>query len=48
MSNKKNIDTNVDNYTFEELLIILGLTKKNADQKNIIEKTNKLIDKFCY
>jgi len=46
MSNKKSIDTNVDNYTFEELLLILGLTKKNADQKNIIEKTNKLIDKF--
>ncbi len=42
MSSK--IDTNVDNYTDAELLVILGLT--SADEDSIIYKTNMYIEKF--
>jgi len=42
--NDKNIDTDVDNYTVAELLIILDLD--SPDQEDIIQKTNELIEKF--
>ena len=42
MSSK--IDTNVDNYSDTELLVILGLT--SADEDSIIYKTNMYIEKF--
>jgi len=41
---KKNIDTNVDNYTEAELLTILDLD--SPDQDEIIEKTSNYIQKF--
>jgi hypothetical protein len=43
-TNNDNIDTDVDNYTLAELLIILDLD--NPDQEEIIQKTNEYIDKF--
>jgi hypothetical protein len=42
--NKNNIDTDVDNYTISELLIILDID--TPDQEQIIEKTNEYIEKF--
>jgi len=42
--NKNNIDTDVDNYTVAELLIILDLD--SPDQEEIIQKTNSYIEKF--
>jgi hypothetical protein len=42
MSSK--IDTNVDNYTDSELLVILGLTI--ADEDSIIQSSNDYIEKF--
>jgi len=42
--NKNNIDTDVDNYTISELLIILDID--NPDQEQIIQKTNSYIEKF--
>ena len=42
--NKNDIDTDVDNYTISELLIILDLD--SPDQEQIIQKTNNYIEKF--
>lgn len=42
--NKNNIDTDVDNYTIAELLIILDLD--SPDQEEIVQKTNEYIEKF--
>lgn len=42
--NKNNIDTDVDNYTISELLIILDID--TPDQEQIIQKTNDYIEKF--
>jgi len=42
--NKKDIDTDIDNYTLAELLIILDLD--SPDQEQIIQKTNEYIEKF--
>lgn len=42
--NKNDIDTDVDNYTVSELLIILDLD--SPDQEEIIQKTNNYIEKF--
>ena len=42
--NKNNIDTDVDNYTVTELLIILDID--SPDQEEIIQKTNNYIEKF--
>jgi hypothetical protein len=42
--NKNNIDTDVDNYTVAELLIILDID--SPDQEQIIQKTNSYIEKF--
>lgn len=41
-----NIDTNVDNYTIEELLEILNLDLKNYSSNKIMENSNKYIDRF--
>jgi hypothetical protein len=40
----KNIDTNVNSYTAEELMAILGI--ESPDEDLIIEKTQEYIDKF--
>ena len=42
--NKSDIDTDIDNYTLAELLIILDLD--SPDQEQIIQKTNAYIEKF--
>ena len=42
--NKNNIDTDVDNYTISELLIILDID--TPDQEEVIQKTNAYIEKF--
>ena len=38
------IDTNINNYTIEDLYNILDIT--NPTQENIVETTNKFINKF--
>ena len=42
--NKNDVDTDVDNYTVAELLIILDID--SPDQEEIIQKTNSYIEKF--
>jgi hypothetical protein len=40
------IDTNVANYTLSELLTIVGIDNENVTHDEILENTNKLINKF--
>jgi hypothetical protein len=40
------IDTNVSNYTLSELLTIVGLENEEVTHDEVLEKTNKLINKF--
>jgi hypothetical protein len=44
-TNDSNIDTNIDNYTIDELYQILDLDE-NADIEEITERSNELYDRF--
>ena len=45
MSNKPDIDTNIDNYTDDELLDIIGLDD-DADEEDIKKRLSKIINKY--
>ena len=40
------LDTNVSNYTLSELLSIVGITNEDINEDIVLNKTNKLINKF--
>jgi len=44
--NSSNIDTNIDNYTIDDLFAILGLDEQDSSTEIVINTTNLFIDKF--